>query len=119
MAKKLIIILGAGPGLGRAMSTVFAEKGFSIALLSRNAERLKQDVDLIHQTNPRCEARFYPVDVGDHIALKQVLDEVYADLGPPEVVYFNAARVQPSRIGQASPEYILDDFKVVINLLLY
>ncbi|KIW92588.1 uncharacterized protein Z519_06435 [Cladophialophora bantiana CBS 173.52] len=108
---KLIVILGSGPGIGASTGALFASMGFDVALLSRNVERLGQDVIRVQTANPRVRVKAYPVDVGDHNALALALAQVRADLGPPEVVYFNAARVAPSKIGGTSPDLVLEDFK--------
>lgn len=112
MTNKLLVILGAGPGLGLATALEFASRCFDIALLSRNAQRLENDVSIVQKASPSVKVQAFTVDLGDHVALKNTLEKVETELGIPEVVYYNAARVQPSRIGDVSPEYILEDFKV-------
>ena len=109
---KVIVILGSGPGIGVATGSLFASKGFDVALLSRDAERLDQDVGRVRMANSNVKVQAYPVDVGDHNALALVLGKVEDDFGPPEVVYYNAARVAPSKIGSTSPDVFLEDFKV-------
>ncbi|OCT45811.1 hypothetical protein CLCR_01759 [Cladophialophora carrionii] len=109
---KVIVILGSGPGIGVATGARFASEGFDVALLSRNAERLDQDVARVRKANPGVKVQAYPVDLGDHNALALVLGKVETEFGPPEVVYYNAARVAPSKIGQTGPGFVLEDFKV-------
>jgi NAD(P)-dependent dehydrogenase (short-subunit alcohol dehydrogenase family) len=109
---KVIVILGSGPGIGVATGSLFASKGFDVALLSRNAERLDRDVARVQKGNPNVKVRAYPVDLGDHNALAAALGKIEVDLGPPEVVYYNAARVAPSKMGQTGPDFLLEDFKV-------
>lgn len=111
MSNKVLVILGSGPGLGVATDSLFASKGFDVALLSRNAQRLEQDGATVRKANSDVKVKTYPVDVGDHVALSQVLESVVTDVGAPEVVYFNAANVEPSRIGEVSREYMLENFK--------
>ncbi|KEF51485.1 uncharacterized protein A1O9_12402 [Exophiala aquamarina CBS 119918] len=118
MAYKLLVILGAGPGLGLATALEFASKGFDIALLSRNSQRLESDVATVQVTSPLVKVQAFKVDVGDHVALKNTLQRVETEMGIPEVVYYNAARVQPSRIGDASPQFMLEDFKSM-NIGMY
>ncbi|KIW29266.1 uncharacterized protein PV07_05091 [Cladophialophora immunda] len=115
---KLIVILGSGPGIGASTGALFASMGFDVALLSRNVERLGQEAARVQAANPRVKVKAYPVDVGDHNALALALGKVGTELGPPEVVYFNAARVAPSRIGGTSPDFLLEDFKSM-NLGLF
>jgi NAD(P)-dependent dehydrogenase (short-subunit alcohol dehydrogenase family) len=112
MVNKVIVVLGSGPGIGVATGSLFASKGFDVALLSRNAQRLQQDVIKVEKAGSNTTVQAYPVDISDHVALPTTLNKVEADLGPPEVVFFNAARVQPSKIGETTPEYLLEDFKV-------
>nr|KAK5450522.1 hypothetical protein LTR18_000538 [Exophiala xenobiotica] len=118
MVNKVIVVLGSGPGIGVATGSLFASKGFDVALLSRNAQRLQQDVIKVEKAGSNTTVQAYPVDISDHVALLTTLNKVEADLGPPEVVFFNAARVQPSKIGETTPEYLLEDFKTM-NIGLY
>ena len=111
-SNRLIVVFGSGPGIGVATAIHFASKGLDVALLSRNAERLEQDVAKVRQANSKVKVQAYPVDLGDHNALSKTLARVEADLGPPEVVYYNAARIAPSKIGVSSPDFMLEDFKV-------
>ncbi len=110
--KKVAVILGSGPGIGVATGSLFASNGFDVALLSRNAERLDQDLARVRQANSNVKVQAYPVDLGDHNALALALGKVEDDFGPPEVVYYNAARVAPSKIGQTGADFVLEDFKV-------
>ena len=113
---KLLAIIGTGPGIGLATAKLFASKGFNIALLSRNADRLEEDVKKIGIAGKgKAKVISFPVDVSDHIALKKALDEVKTHMGQPEVVVFNAARIAPTTIGEASVEEIIQDFKVGAN----
>ena len=113
MTSKLLVVVGSGPGIGVATASLFASQGFTaIALLSRNAERLKTDAESVSKSSGNAKIQTYAVDVGDHKALNQTLNQVEQELGSPEVVFFNAARVGPSTIGEESPEAVIEDFKV-------
>lgn len=109
----LFVVVGSGPGIGVATASKFASEGFNIALLSRNADRLQEDVAKVKSAakgNVRIET--FTVDAGDHVALKKTLAEVQQKMGSPEVVLYNVARIAPSSIGETEVEFILDDFKV-------
>ncbi|KAK7974090.1 hypothetical protein PG989_015938 [Apiospora arundinis] len=117
--RRLLVLIGSGPGIGVATASLFASKGFSVALLSRNAERLKEDAAKVCSSAASSDAggvpiavETFPVDVSDHAALQKTLEAVHASLGPPEVVVYNAARVGPSQFGAFTPEALLDDFKI-------
>ena len=110
---KLLVIVGTGPGIGLSTASLFASKGFNVALLSRNEERLDQDVVKVGKAGKgKVKVMSFPVDVSDHAALQKTLEDVEAQMGKPEVVIFNAARIAETMIGEASVDEILDDFKV-------
>ena len=109
---KVIVILGSGPGIGVSTGSIFASKGFDVALISRTAERLDEDVAKVKKVNANSKVQAYPVDLGDHNALTSTLAKVEEEMGPPEVVYYNAARIAPSKIGETNTDFILEDFKV-------
>jgi len=56
--------------------------------------------------------------VTDTPGLTTALHTAVSDLGPPEVVVFNAARINYGTLGSYSPEDIMIDFKIP-NLGLY
>ncbi|KIV87125.1 hypothetical protein PV11_02693 [Exophiala sideris] len=118
MVNRLIVVLGSGPGLGVATGSKFAAQGFDVALLARNAERLQEDVKTVQQSASNVKVHPYTVDISDHVALSETLKKVEADLGAPEIVFFNAARVGSSKIGETPPDHLLEDFKTM-NIGLY
>lgn len=112
---KLIVILGSGPGIGVGVASHFASQTFGrVALISRNAERLKKDAETVKANSGRTglQVKTYAVDVGDVLALEKTLKEVAHDLGPPEVVVYNAARLRQSKFGDVPAEELTEDFQV-------
>lgn len=82
----MIVVTGAGSGLGRSMARAFCARGFRVAGLGRRPEALEQ-------TGSGLEGfRAHPVDVAD----AQAVREVFAVLGPVAVLVNNAA-VYPHR----------------------
>jgi NAD(P)-dependent dehydrogenase (short-subunit alcohol dehydrogenase family) len=119
MAGSLLVVVGSGPGIGVATASLFVAKGFrSVALISRNAERLKTDTATVKKANPNAKVEAYAANTGDHAMLLNVLQQVERELGAPEVVLFNAARIAPTTVGEEPVESVLDDFKNM-NLGLY
>lgn len=109
---KLIVIVGTGPGIGLATATLFASRGFDVALISRSAQRLREDVAEVQSAGKGVKVRAFPVDVADYVALKKTLDSIHQKMGKPEVVVFNAARIAQTTIGETNPEDVLEDFKL-------
>ena len=114
-SEKLIVILGSGPGIGVAVASHFASQSFGrVALISRNAERLKEDAETVKADSGKkdLQVKVYAVDVGNVLALEKTLRQVAHDLGPPEVVVYNAARLRQSKFGDVPAKELTEDFQV-------
>lgn len=112
MDSKLLVVIGSGPGIGVTTALQFASKGFNIALLSRNEERLREDAAKVQTASNDIVVRTYVADTSNPDTLQKALKSINDDLGPPEVVLFNAARIAPTTIGETTPDVVLEDFKV-------
>lgn len=112
-SNKNIIVLGSGPGIGVATASHFAAQGFNIALVSRNAQRLQDDAAKVSKAATQgVKVKTFSCSTGDHVALKKTLEQIHSELGDPEVVFVNAARVGFSEFGKFTPDELVDDFKV-------
>jgi len=113
-------MLGSGPGIGVGVASQFASQNFDkIALLSRNETRLQQDaksviqaVEISKGSASKAIVKTYVADVSDVKSLEQVLLQVIKDLGKPEVVVYNAARLGRGKLFEASEESVDSDFRV-------
>lgn len=120
-SKRTLLVVGSGPGIGTTTASLFARHGFTqIGLISRNAERLQQDVSTVRKatSQPGLQIKTYPADTGSVDQLRGALANFHDELGAPEVVLFNAARIAESTIGQDGPEVLLQDFQMM-NVGLY
>ena len=80
---KIVVITGAGAGVGRAVVTQFAKAGYDVALLSREPERLERAAADTRHLGVRALA--VPTDVADAGAMEAAADRVEAELGPIDV----------------------------------
>ncbi len=78
--KPLALVTGVGPGTGAAIARRFAESGYRVAMLARNAERLAQ----LEREIPHSIA--VPCDVTNHEDLASAIQQI----GNPDVVIHNA-----------------------------
>lgn len=78
--KPLALVTGVGPGTGAAIARRFAESGYRVAMLARNAERLAQ----LERETPHSIA--VPCDVTNHEDLASAIQQI----GNPDVVIHNA-----------------------------
>lgn len=104
------IIVGAGPGMGSALATAFAERGRPVALVARDAQKLEGLVRSLTESGHT--ARAYPADVTDTSALRGAIEAAVRELGGPEVLVYNAAAVRQDRATELSPEQLADTLAV-------
>ncbi len=80
---KVVVITGAGAGVGRAVMTEFASHGCDVALLSRDPDRLEDAARQARALGAR--ALPIPTDVADADAVEAAATRVEAELGPIDV----------------------------------
>lgn len=88
MNDKVCVIIGFGPGLGTAYAQTFSEAGYALGLLSRSGAGIKLS------TGGDRSVRSYACDAGDPGSLRDALVSVQNDLGPIDVVIYNADLAQ-------------------------
>jgi NAD(P)-dependent dehydrogenase (short-subunit alcohol dehydrogenase family) len=85
---KVVVITGAGSGIGRALALQAAEAGAKLALSDWDAEGLAETVDLVKQIG--AEVRSDVVDVSDRQAMGRWATAVADQFGQVNVVVNNA-----------------------------
>lgn len=110
---RTLLVIGSGPGIGRSVTTLFSSKRYNkVALIARRPEQLAVEKSLLEEAAPNVVVKTYALDISDPDALLKALNDSEADLGKPETVFFNAARVVPSQLLAHKTEDMEYDFKV-------
>lgn len=87
---KVIVVTGGGSGLGKAMTKYFLELGASVAISSRNLEKLqKTSEELEKETGGKCFA--VQCDVRHYEEVEQMRDAVLEKFGSIDILLNNAA----------------------------
>src|SRR3546814_10345449 len=96
---KSVAVVGAGPGLGAALADAFADTGYQVAMLARDAERLATLASAAksHLTAIACDAT-------DPEAVANAFNQIEVDLGPLDCVIFNAGTFRPGGVLDTTPE---------------
>ncbi|MCI0158045.1 SDR family NAD(P)-dependent oxidoreductase [Leifsonia shinshuensis] len=104
-----IAIVGAGPGLGMAIARTFGREGFSVALVSRNRDKLdKLAADLEAEG---ITATGFTADVTDRPSLTAALTAATEHFGSIDVLEYSpadasAGPLAPVDIRQTTPENV-------------
>ncbi|MCP3979448.1 MAG: SDR family oxidoreductase [bacterium] len=114
---RLALISGGGTGLGLEIGLALARRGAAIAICSRNEEHLESGRAELARAG--ADVRTYRCDVRDHHAVRRVVREAQADLGPIGILVNNAAGnfVRPSeRLPEKAFANVVD---IVLNGTFY
>jgi decaprenylphospho-beta-D-erythro-pentofuranosid-2-ulose 2-reductase len=84
------ILIGASEGMGAALARKLAKEGYSLALLSRQKEKLTALTSEINQTYNQPRAIAYQHDVTHYAEVPALLQKIVADLGGLDTVIFMA-----------------------------
>ena len=107
--KPLALITGVGPGTGASIARRFADGGYRVAMLARNAERLAELEQRISGSIA------IPCDVTDTIALERAILKV----GNPQVVVHNAVGATFGTFSEIDPEALRRNFEINVMALLH
>lgn len=93
-----VVVLGAGPGTGRAVALRFARGGMPVTVVAR----ARPTVDAVAATIKAngVDALALTADVVDEDALRAALSAAEERFGVPDVVVYNAALIRPDAPGE-------------------
>lgn len=102
--KQVAVIFGTGPGLGAALARRFVKEGLMVAVAARDVAKLSI---LVTETG----ARAFACDVGDREQVEEVFSQVEREMGPCEIVVFNAAQRYRDSLTNLDPDRVANAFK--------
>jgi NAD(P)-dependent dehydrogenase (short-subunit alcohol dehydrogenase family) len=107
------VVAGVGPGNGVALSRLFAQRGYQVAMLARRAERLERWAEEIPG------ARAFACDVTDPDAVASTFSTIRRELGPVRVLVHNAAMGVFGEFMDVKPAQLEAAFRVNTLSLLH
>ena len=87
LKNKVVIITGAGSGIGRSTAEAFLREGASVGLIDIDSNHLRQFKDEIEKED---RVHFRTADVRDASTLKKAIDELTESFGQLDIVSINA-----------------------------
>jgi NAD(P)-dependent dehydrogenase (short-subunit alcohol dehydrogenase family) len=103
------VVLGVGPGLGAALARRFAQ-GYAVAVNARSAEYLRALAGEIRAAG--AQVLEVPADIGDRTQVEAAFKSIRAQLGPPEVLLYNAGSGTWGTITDITPEQYENAWRV-------
>ncbi|MDW6062834.1 SDR family NAD(P)-dependent oxidoreductase [Streptomyces sp. FXJ1.4098] len=121
---KVIVIFGAGPGLGASVARRFASEGFRVALVARRKGRLDALVDQLSAEG--IEAAGFTADLSAPEEIPGLIESIrerfgridVIEYGPlPSVGFTPAAQLEPAALVQGMPLLVLTPLAVLQAVL--
>lgn len=112
LPKPLCLVTGVGDATGSALVRRFADGGYTVAMIARNADRLQAVADKV------ADAHVYPCDVADLDALRDTVARIQGDLGRVTVLIHNAVAHTFGTFLEADPRELEYNFRVNTTALL-
>ena len=100
---KVIVVTGAGAGVGRAVAKLFARQGAKLGLISRDAAAL-EDLSEELRAGGAERVAVAPLDVSDASAVFAAADRFAQELGPIDVWVNDAMLTVFATVGEMAPE---------------
>jgi NAD(P)-dependent dehydrogenase (short-subunit alcohol dehydrogenase family) len=100
--KRIAVVLGAGPGLGLALSERFAREGYTVVLMARGSERLREAVRNLREEG--LGADFEVVDCSSNESIRGALASVFERHGRVDLIAYNTAVLRDGLASKISPE---------------
>ena len=88
---KVVVITGAGHGLGKEMAFLLAEKGAALALIDINQENVEEVANGLKDLTTKVE--FHVCDVRSQEAIAATFAKIKESLGPVDILINNAGIV--------------------------
>jgi short-subunit dehydrogenase len=111
--KKLITIIGSGPGISQGVAEKFGKENFKIALISRTESKLQEQVMELAKIG--IDATYAVADVANQDSLKKALLSIREKEGHAEVILYNAAAVSEMDILDQKWETIKEQMDINVG----
>jgi NAD(P)-dependent dehydrogenase (short-subunit alcohol dehydrogenase family) len=107
--KKIVTVIGVGPGLGAALVRRFAAD-YAVALVARNAEKLVELASEISAAGGT--SLVVPADVSKEHEITRAFDRIRSELGDTDVLLYNAAMRPDGTLMETKPSTFENTWRV-------
>ncbi len=94
---KVAVVVGGGGGIGRALALGLARQGATVALASRNLEKLQEvAAELAADAEVKTPVKAFRMDSTDEESVKKAVQEIVAEFGTVDILVNSKGRTSRS-----------------------
>ena len=116
MSSPVIVVVGAGPGLGASVARRFGREGYDVALLSRSREQLDELGTAMQDEGTT--TGWTALDVTDEAALREAITRFAGHAGRLDVLHFNPSAFRHKDPLTLTADELLEDVRLGVGALL-
>lgn len=116
MANPVVVIVGAGRGLGAAIGHRYGRAGYDVALMARTESTLTQIGDEMQAAG--ITAGWTAVDITDEMAFREAVQRFGAHSGHINVLHFNPSAFTAKSALELTPQELWSDLHLGVASLL-
>jgi short-subunit dehydrogenase len=105
-----VLLTGASSGIGAALGPLLAERGATVALVARRADRLAEVLERCQHHSPA--SRLYVADLGDTAAAEALALQAWDEMGGLDVLVNNAAIPKRRLVQALTVDEVCDTMRV-------
>ena len=107
---KVAVVTGAGQGIGKGIALRLAQEGAGVVIAEYNRETASSAAREIEESTGQ-RALAYPIDISDVVAVRQMVDDIVAELGHIDILVNNAGVLQTKPMMELTEkdwDYVID-----------
>jgi NAD(P)-dependent dehydrogenase (short-subunit alcohol dehydrogenase family) len=116
MTRPVVVVVGAGPGVGLSVARRFGRDGYAVVLLARGADGLAQLGTSLESAG--VDVSWTAVDVTDDTAVHRAVSEAGERAGRIDVLHFNPSAFRHKDPLALTTEELIEDLRLGVGALL-
>ena len=110
---KLCTIIGMGPGVSLSIARRFAKEGFTVAMVARNEDKLKQFQVQLNEEG--LEGHGFIGDAANFDSLRSAFGQIHKQLGETHVLVYNVSVFREATPTELDAEICVEDFRANVG----
>ena len=116
MSSRVLVVVGAGPGVSGSLARRYARNGYDVGLIGMDADRVQELAGELETLGSEVQSAV--VDITDVAATTEVLSSMGARFGRIDVLHFNPSAFTEKDPLELSVEELLADVALGVGALL-